>query len=326
MATRIRKLTAVGLPAREELLVRSLLKMVSARTTETWIFHESLEANVALCNPESALASMVLRRCASHGLLCVSVVHEDTSALPQTLTLRSPIRSGDFIDLLNQASEQLMQPGRPRRATGAEGMPEESLAVALQRLMAQGARHYAAVSVGGVTAVLSFGTQRIACTTALDDRALLALGQDIPAHWLELDDEQGARAFASTAWSDGMDRLLWLVGLHARESGMQPAMDGLYLLRRWPDAGRLPLEPHHLRMASVLVRKPMRAAALAELTRRPLADAHAFLHACALTGLLHEKPSHGEGEPDPAVLAPAPRRSRYGELFQSIRTVLGIRS
>lgn len=325
MATHIRKLTAVGLPAREELLVRSLLKMTSARTTEAWVFQDSLEANVALCNPDSALAALALRRSTSHGLLCVSVVHEDSPVLPQTQALRSPIRSGDFIDMLNHASEQLMHPGRPRRAIELADARADPLATALQRQLAQGARHYAVAICGGVSVALSFATRRIAGAAPLDDRALLALGQDSAFELRELDDEQGAQLFATAAWSEGMDRLLWLAGLHARESGMQPAMDGSYMLRRWPDAGRLPLQPFHLRMASVLVRKPMGAAALAELARRPLADAQAFLRACALSGLLDEKLSTAGIAPAPATLAP-PRRSRYGELFQSIRSVLGIRS
>jgi len=326
MATRIRKLTAVGLPAREELLVRSLLKMVSARTTEDWIFHEGLEASVALCNPDSALATMALRRSSSHGLLCVSVVHDDAPALPQTLTLRSPIRSGDFIDLLNHASEQLMQPGRPRQEPGTDDTPDQALAFTLQRLLDQGARHYAAIHAGNTMAMVSLGTRRLACAGPLDDRALLKLGQDSVFQLVEVDDEQGARAFAAAGWSGGMDRLLWLAGLHAHEANTPLAVEGCYMLRRWPDAGRLPLEPFHLRMASVLVRKPMRAAALAELTRRPLIDAQAFLRACALCGLLDEKPATGDSKTGRVVPMVVPRRSRYGELFQSIRAVLGIRS
>src|SRR5579859_3852036 len=194
MASRIRKLTALGLPAREELLVRSLLKVVNGKTTEEWMFHDTLEANLALCRPESALSSMALRRATTHGMLCVSVVHEDEHALPDTLTLRSPIRSTDFIEILNRASERLMQHVRPGPAVS----PAEPLALALRRRIKTEAVSHVLLAVGAVSLVLDTRSGRMAVGAPLNDDALLRLGLSVEFHWEPLDEAQGALAMAST--------------------------------------------------------------------------------------------------------------------------------
>ncbi|WP_109127349.1 hypothetical protein [Dyella sp. C11] len=327
MASRIRKLTAVGLPAREELLVRSLLKMVSAKTTEEWMFQENLEANVALCHPDSALSMMALKRANSHGMLCVSVVHEDEHALPDTLMLRAPIRSADFIDVLNRASERLVHVVPAKASATTDEVTVEPLVLALRRLLLSGQKGFVAITVGASTLVLSTATRRLASASPLQESELLRLGLAGLYRWDVIDDEQGARAMAAAVDGDSLDRLLWLCGLQAPEALFDKSLpvDGTYVLRRWPDAGRLALEPYHLRMASLLVRQPMGARALADVTGRSVSEARAFLRACAMSCLLEEKAlpaSAGSGDARPMT----PKRSRYGELFQSIRSVLGIRS
>ena len=327
MTPRLRKLTAVGLPAREELLVRSLLKMVNGRTTDEWTFQDTLEANLALCRPESALSAMALRRAASHGLLCVSVVHEDEPALPDTLTLRAPIRSTDFIQILNRASESLLQHVRPKPGPSSDAMAAEPVALLLRRQLMTGGASHVAITMGSFAAVVSFRARRIASDSPLPDEQLLRLGLATTSHCEPLDTEQGARSVAALVHHESLDRLLWIVGLTAPDAVLDAGVpvDGTYALRRWPDAGRLPLEPHHLRMASLLVRQPMRAPELAEASGRSLAEARGFLRACAMSCLLELKSPPASVD---AVAAPivAPRRSRYGELFQSLRAVLGIRS
>lgn len=320
MASRIRKLTALGLPAREELLVRSLLKVVNGKTTEEWMFHDTLDANLALCRPESALSSMALRRATTHGMLCVSVVHEDEPALPDTLTLRAPIRSTDFIEILNRASEHLVQHARPASAVSPGETQAEPLALALRRRIKAEAASYAEVVAGAQSFVLDVRSGRMASAASLNDEALLRLGLSAEFRWEPLDEERGSRGMASATCHENLERLFWIFGMHAPEFVLADGLpvEGIYALRRWPDAGRLPVESHHLRMASLLVRQPMRVAELSQASGRTLTEARGFLRACAMIGLLEQKPA-------PALLA-APRRSRYGELFQSIRAVLGIRS
>lgn len=325
MASRIRKLTAVGLPARDELLVRSLLQVVSTKTTEAWMFQENLEADVALCNPASALAAVAMRRASSHGLLCASVVHEETPSLPDTLTLRAPIRSADFIDLLNHASEQLIVPLRVRRSAGGDSACSGPAALAMRELLLKGGARYASISVGEASFVIALTTRRIGGAIPQGEAELLQLGLG-EARLERLEDATGEQRMAAARWVDSLDRLLWLAGLHASEAALHDGLpvDGCYRLRRWPDAGRLPLQPFHLRMASLLVRQAMSAAELAELTGQPLAQARAFLQACAMCCLLDEHAANADAPA--AVPVTPPRRSRYGELFQSIRAVLGIRS
>lgn len=324
MTIRMRRLTAVGLPAREELLVRTLLKVVNTKTTEPWSFHDSLEANVALCNPESALSMMAIKRASSHGLVCVSVVHEGERCLPETLTLRAPIRSGEFIEMLNEASGRLQLSGRVRRAMPAEAMPRASLAMVLRDEDAQNSAAHLRVDADGRTWVVSLRTRRISGADALDDEGLLKLGRSTSFRVERLDDATGDAALATASWVGGIERLWWLYGLHAVVEAMPGATDERsYLLKRWPDAGRLHLLPAQLRMAALLTRQAMTADELATMVERPMEEVRAFLSGCAMLGLLTEE------APDTPVLPlpqSSPRPSRYAELFHSLRAVFGIRS
>lgn len=324
MTSRMRKLTAVGLPAREELLVRTLLKVIHAKTTEPWSFHDSLEANVALCNPESALSMMAIKRASSHGLVCVSVVHEGGHGLPETLTLRAPIRSGDFIDMLNEASGRLQLSGRMRRVVPPDDGPRPSLAMALRDWSAQTDASCLRADVGGRTWVISLKTRRLGGPDALNDEALLALGQSSLFRLEPMDDAHGEAALATASWVGGLDRLWWLSGLHAAPDAMPEATeDRSYQLRRWPDAGRLQLQPSQLRMAALLTRQSMTMGELATMVARPVDEVRSFLSGCAMLGLLSE----GTAAPVVPEQAPpaAPRHSRYSDLFQSLRAVLGMR-
>lgn len=324
MTTRLRSVTAVGLPAREELLVRTLLKVVNTKTTDAWSFHDGLEANVALCNPDSALSMMAVKRSSTHGLLCVSVVHEGGRTLPETLTLRAPIRSSDFIDILNQASGQLQLHARTRRASAAEDERHESLAHTLRGLATDPHASYLRVHVGGRSLMVAFKARRIGSTQEVHDDELLMLGQSRSFQLATLDTLPGEADIAGVKAVATLDRLWWLSGLHAvSDDSSEIRLDRRYLLRRWPDAGRLRLQPFQLRMSAALTRHAMSAGELAAMVERPVSDAHAFLDGCAMLGLLTEAAPSSE----PATPAPAaPRTSRYGELFQSLRAALGIRS
>ncbi len=322
MGTRTRTLTALGLAARDELLVRSLLKVVNMRTTEAWLFHEEIDADVALCNPDSALSMMTLKKAGSAGQLCIPVVHDVAQEQSAPLVLRAPIRSSDFIEVLNQASAQLQQATSLRRAPSADGN-DEPLAHALFRLRLQAAATHVRIGIGGATLIVDLKTRRLGSTHALNDDELLMIGQERMFQLQVIDEVDGGAALQQTRHIQSIDRLWWLSGMHSAAAGAATiSADRRYQLRRWPDAGRLPMESFHLRMTAVLTRGAMTALQLAEAVKRPTSDALAYLAGCSMLGLLVEVVEPREA----ATLAvPVTRASRYSDLFQSLRAVLGIR-
>ncbi|MBB3229135.1 hypothetical protein FHW69_003787 [Luteibacter sp. Sphag1AF] len=319
MSSKMRKVTAVGLLARDELLVRTLLKVVTTQTTEAWSFHDGFEANVALCNPDSALSMMAIRRASSHGLLCVSVVHDGGHVLPETLMLRAPIRSSDFIDVLNRASGRLQVQGRSQESWPKDDERYESVAQALSRLKSERTARHARIEVQNRVLVVEFRTGQMAGVDDLTDADLVDIAHSRSFTLTVLDERPGDTG----TFTHVLDRLLWLSGLHGASHGEADVLpDRRYQLRRWPDAGSLPLQSFQLHMAAVLSRQAATADELASRVQRPLQDAEAFLNGCAMLGVLDEVTASMENR---AGGMRATRKSFYGDLFHSLRTMLGIR-
>jgi hypothetical protein len=181
------------------------------------------------------------------------------------------------------------------------------------------------MDVDGRSWVAALKTRRLGGADALGDNELLTLGLSRSFRVDILDEAAGEAALATASWVGGLERLWWLSGQHlATHGGAAVSDSGSYQLRRWPDAGRLSLQPYQLRMAAVLARQALTPGELAAMVGRPLGDAQAFLGGCAMLGLLSEAatPSASMDMAPP----PVPRASRYSELFQSLRAVLGIRS
>lgn len=74
MGRRERTLTAMGLPAREEAELRRLLDVVSDQTLAHWTFLEVVDADVAFCEPRSALARVYLHHRNTPGVpVCIAL-------------------------------------------------------------------------------------------------------------------------------------------------------------------------------------------------------------------------------------------------------------
>jgi len=152
MFSRVRKLTTVGLPLRDELLIKSLIQVIGTKTVDDWTFYEGFEADVALCNPNSNLAGVALRRAGqSAAPTCVSVVHDGDDSLPGTKVLHAPIKSSEFIALLNDISRSTDHIRRDAAPATAEATGSGSVADALHELMQTKSPALHAVGCGAKT-------------------------------------------------------------------------------------------------------------------------------------------------------------------------------
>src|SRR5262245_54605934 len=103
----MRTVTTVGLPARKEQLIKSMLLAVTARTTDRWAFADGLEADVAICDVDSTLATVAVARAQREGRPhCVWLVSGDDPA-PDGRRLDDPIGSSSLIALLDDVSSAM---------------------------------------------------------------------------------------------------------------------------------------------------------------------------------------------------------------------------
>jgi hypothetical protein len=74
MGRRERTVTAMGLPARDEAELRRLLDLVAGLTRAHWSFLDGIDADVAFCEPRSALARVYLHHRNAPGVpVCIAL-------------------------------------------------------------------------------------------------------------------------------------------------------------------------------------------------------------------------------------------------------------
>ena len=339
-----RTLTTIGLPLRLEVLIKSHLKLVNARTLDCWTFSEDAKTDVAICDPESPLSALTVRRSSTTGFpLCISLVDSSHEPLEGTVSLRDPVRIGELIELLDQISKGAAstpaavikeeQAGTPSTSVNHAGQ----LARSLHEIMNAGSRDLHLIEAGA----LRF------CLLPVSGSAFLhePLGDSWLERMLSVDSETTAsvipiarqqQELSAFRHRTSLTKLLWHAGLHCENLAHSPiiADDKRYSLIRWPDFGTLKYEPAHLRMSAELSRKHLTIAQLAKVTRTSREQSRAFLNACALCNLLDIE----TGTKQPAIPMPATSEtSRLGKsgmtssrpslgFLNSIRMALGLRA
>jgi len=323
MLSRARKLTTVGLPLRDELLIKSLIQVIGTKTVDDWTFYEGFEADVALCNPNSNLAGVALRRAGqSAAPTCVSVVHDGDDSLPGTKVLHAPIKSSEFIALLNDISRSTDHIRRDAAPAAAEAADSCSVADTLHELMQAKSPALHAVNCGAKTVFIVPASRSLYAAAPLTQTDL---AQWSSARTLRIDrmDEQSARRLAGhTESRRDLDALLWRIGLEGSDGVLLRSLPqgAKFSLKHWPDFGRLAHEAFHFRMAALLSRGACTIEQLAAASNHTSWEARAFVNACAMCDLILIDAAAVE----PARAA-APQR-RYSSILKTIRSALGLRA
>lgn len=329
-----RTLTVVGLPVQKELLVRSLLTVVNTRTRDRWYFSDSIDSDVALCDPSSALTLLAQKHAQRTGFpQCVSVVREGVMPLPETPVLSAPIYASNFIALLDALSSTLSArttsvdaaTSAPLRITFSED--KFRVGVALHDLVGRASRDVQRIDANGVIFHVIPAARALLLRQPLDEDALPHLFRARDVSITPLTEGQTQDLFGDGAKPQSIDWLLWRAGLDGPHDRLLPTLpaDATFALRRWPDFGRLKHQPFHLRMAALLTRAAHSIDQLSAAVAQSGDECRAFVNACALSDLVevHQKDSAQEPSSKYFHQTVAPSTNRYAGIFRSIRHVLG---
>ena len=83
-----------------------------------------------------------------------------------------------------------------------------------------------------------------------------------------------------------LEQLMWIACLRTPPERLAPYESALFRLKRWPDLGNLPHEPHHMHWCGILTRQKAPLHALAKNGGVSAEQTAAFLDACAELGIL----------------------------------------
>ena len=331
-------LTTLGLSLRDETLVRSLLNVVGGNTRAEWRFVDEIDADLALCDPQSPFARMAMQKSQRTGRpRCVALLYGDASAAPLQHAIRAPMRVGELVKMLDVFSDPDIPPlaqSAVETPTGfvdghasSNGRPLQTqwLVDVLQELMAvdDANRPNAIwrVEIGGFLLDILLPERRYAFLDHdITIDALVDIALSTPVDNVIRLDREDVETLGVGAATKPLDALLWRVGLRMVPNPSMPWLGKEVSLRlkRWPDFGRLGVHKAHLALAALLTKSRWRIDALVEASGGTQAELESFLVACGLCGLLEIE------KVPPVALAPqvAKRRLGVSGLFRSLRSAL----
>ncbi len=349
MAARNLTLTSIGLPVRAELRLKSMLEVVKNMTVDNWSYSQGGDADLAICEPNSALTALALKRKQSTGgTRCALLVKDDdakTSSLP---TIRDPVNPTEFLSLLNSISEQITDVVPEQSA----GMADEHVSFVLTRsansqvsstahdkensvFALASALRTAAMDATGKSVILKVGSIELLFTPrmkvvlqskeldAFDITELSDRGEPVAVR--EASAEEVAQWKSSNGSFIAIGALMWRLGIFGPRDRLISTVnpDSKFKLRRWPDFGRLEHTADHLRLAARLGRQFASVAEMTASIDQPAEKIRPFINACVLCDLmLVQAAVRSPAAAATATKTLAETESRYKGLFQSIRSAL----
>jgi len=326
--------------------VKSLLRVASETTEDSWVFVDEPIAELAFCGQGFVVPAIEPPRInAPAQPRYVALVDGESGGSADRPTLRDPIRPAELVSLLDSISSH---PLRKPRVAGDVSSPSDiqpgevrSGAIHLATLLhGLGGRDREVFRIEFAGNVLHFmhSTLSLLVRKPINDEALIRVFDAIgDVRVTALTAMQAQSLVADGARPQPIDWLLWRTALRAPRDRLLPMLpeNARFSLRRWPDFGRLKHDQGHMRMAARLTTSALGIHQLATSLRVPLESARAFINACALCGLIEV---HAAAAPSPATVvrteppsparplpsAAAPTPSRYASIFRSIRSVLGL--
>jgi len=333
-----RTVTTIGLPARKEQLIRSMLLAVNARTTDRWTFADGLEADVAICDVDSRLAAVAVARQERDGRPHCVWLAGDTAEAPIGPRLEDPIGSSSLIALLESVSTTLRRRPAPAATSapvappvvaadaGVGGRTALDVALMLRDLLLHGSSDTFQITAGALQLRVVPSRRAVRASQPLTDDYLARL-LDPAANGGRIERLAEPDRALTLLHAPSDVETLWRAGLVAGGDALAAPLhaDAPIGLARWPDFGRLPHAPAHVQMAARLSRRPHRVEELVTAVGRPAREVRAFVNACVLCGLVSPQLAASR-EPRPTATAAATARPAYigMGILRSIRTALGL--
>jgi hypothetical protein len=319
--------------------VKSMLELVKAQTQDHWSLTEEIDADLAICEPTSAMTAVTLKRSQTTGSpRCVLLMKSDDPISPDMSMIRDPIRPADFVALLNstaatnEAAQRSAASARNEPITGTNLTPVSAtlgafrVAMTLRGLLTHSGKEVFRLEAEQLEFYCLPASKSILLTCENSDEALATLA--LPTTTIEV--TPVAEDYATQLIEDGAERIsidamVWRLGIHGPKNLLHPSVppNVAIKLHQWPDFGRLQHTPDHLRIAARLSRRSVTIDQLATAVALPMEVVRPFINACALCGLLTSQAAEATAAQPASTTSPPPPEPRSGGLLRSLRSAFG---
>ena len=341
LASRSFTLTTVNIPIGKELLIRSLMPILNLKTKDRWSFVDEDAADAVVCSPLSTSPSLVrIRSKHSQDTPCVSLVSKGENSIAGTELLVYPIKANEFARVLDALSDRLTASERSRSfhpilgKTGSIAAAPSNhafrLAFTLRELLKLRSPNLYRIVANGIEFHLVPASGTLFQNHPLDNVAIARLlSAETEIQVTQIVEEASRNAATHDVATLHIDSLLWRLGLEGDDRNLVPGLPatGHFVLRHWPNFGRVPHDRFHLRMASVLARGPKTLAELAQASAVDIMDARKFVNACSFFGLVEVRPAPrvpaDNQDNQHSRLQQNRSARRFSGVLDSIRSALG---
>jgi hypothetical protein len=284
--SRLLTATTIGLPLSDQLLFSVRLEMVRLNDGRAFAYSNDARAPIVLANPTEPAGLAALNGADPNGR---QVVIRYGEALNGELALKPPFRITDMQAVLGAATQRLKpghlalteeQPTQPHRVleTSINALRESQLYQKPMRLL----------GFNELDLLLYPDRQQFRVRKRLSGAepwwtALKSFRAVLLSPAGHIDEERLSIAMP-------YDILRWHLALNLSFGLLLPTVAHFqkFSFVGWPNFGSLGATRDHLRMAALLVNRPVGLADLIKLTQVPREEAIGFLNACALIGKLRE--------------------------------------
>ena len=329
---------AVGLPPKEELLLRSVVRVLDAQTERAWEFVDAPPYDVTFLGDAAASDAT--------GGLAVRVLPPGARDEVDDASITLPIRPLNLRPLLDRLGNRLRTPSPATLAAASTPMPPRVAAFGLPptaeafvaRVRRSNATPFTIVPAGepaiaivdpdaGIWWQPADAAATVPGSLRVPDLATRLLVAGVEYLDLEADSDQAMPGTQGTP--QRLEALLWHLGVQATPGeALRPvARRSTFRLTRWPDFGSIGgNDLLALKLAALLVNRPHRLDQVVTASRAPRGAIIDILNACALCDLLAaETPMASTLTPSSSSSPTAPpAASRYGLVLHALRSALGI--
>lgn len=295
-----------GVPEKEQLVLRSLIRLLDGREGLRLQHAESLdECNVVFVGGEAAVRLPGAR-------VAIHLVGDATAPVPG-LAVAPPLRMTNVLGVLHLARQQLFEPPVVS-GSGGDGLAA-LFRLLSHHLLARERRLTVLPLLDGRQLTVDFAGERLHGPMSSDE--LLAGHYRLGLARRAAPADHDLMAAATT----NLRELMWQAAQRLTDRGAEPPeLHGGFRLRRWPEALVL-LRPGMPRLCAHLTARtldPHQAAAAAGL---PAAAVHWFLGAALALGIAVPAGEglHAAAEPPPASRAAPEPRSLLGRLRERLK-------
>lgn len=315
-------LSSIGLSAKDETVLKSLIDLLGARTSEEWIYRDDVMVDALLLdfdNSEAVAAWNTKPESVRRNTIAYS---SEIPGISFARRLAKPLRAADLIAVLKDIEEN---PGKADKAPASSTPPPSTQAPSeistLAECVARHSEGLLRLTFGDREVVLD--RQRRCFSTSESGESLAAL---LAHPFQEFQVTRGADVNlppdGSIKWLD-QKALLWLVGQSGSHGRLIDGLEqgGLFRITRWPGFGLVRPSQTVLTLCSMLTRKnAMSIEDIRSVSGVPEFDIIAFINAASLTGILVAQ-SGDAAKPDKPAAKPELPTERKG-LFAKIRSRL----